>query len=294
MQTSDIIAAIALLASIASAIITWKVHSNSAGRVNIRMQAAAYFPFAGTGAVANAESGEMHLSQFSSLSGRTVAKGPRVEFVRIVLENPGRTGVTVTKVGLQVSGVGRSVWNVTPRDFSSEDKHFGNFVAKLPVRIEAYDQKIMYLDFWSVVDSAFRENPRELHLTVRATASVAGHAHEFTSRRSGNWRIPKGFVSFGPNRYVRPISSMFLLSTVRHERGCLDVTNYLDQVSAVLDKEIQQGDSLKTIEQKIEDALIDPTSNLYPDEVVDSAGIIAWDIKEYLNYAQMVKRRIFA
>jgi hypothetical protein len=96
LSPTDLIAGIALVVSAATAFITWKIHQDAGGRVEVQMNAACYVSHAGRGKLARNNKGNFLLKKTPE---------PAVELCQIAIENPGRTGVTVTSVALRFEGL---------------------------------------------------------------------------------------------------------------------------------------------------------------------------------------------
>lgn len=87
---SDLLATLALLVAVASAIVTWRIHQDSGGRVKVKMLAAYYRPYAGTGSFHKNTTGQMLHKE---------TKDPLIELCQVLIENPGRTGVALRSQG---------------------------------------------------------------------------------------------------------------------------------------------------------------------------------------------------
>jgi hypothetical protein len=115
------------------------------------------------------------------------------EVAQLVIENPGRTAVTVYKPGLAISGAGAKRHSLTPRTFELGE----GFGADKPstanvVRLEPYDRVSFLFDYWSVVPSLL-DKASSRGITMRGYVSVAGRTNrpQKSSWRK-RWRIPQG------------------------------------------------------------------------------------------------------
>ncbi|KZE41625.1 hypothetical protein [Microbacterium sp. T32] len=115
------------------------------------------------------------------------------EVAQLVIENPGRTAVTVYSPGLAIGGAGAKDHSLTPRTFELPE----GFGADRPstanvVRLEPYDRVSFLFDYWSVVPGLL-EKASSRGITVRGFVSVAGRTNrpQKSSWRK-RWRIPQG------------------------------------------------------------------------------------------------------
>jgi hypothetical protein len=141
---TDLIAGLAIVVSSAAAFVTWKIHQDSGGRVKVRMNAAAYRP--GDGSLVHDSSGRMHVPETTE---------PQIELAQILVENPGRTGVTVTGVHLRVENTSEPERARTPQGFRISGLGAESVDPETYFRLEPYDRRTLYFDYWSVVDDFF-------------------------------------------------------------------------------------------------------------------------------------------
>lgn len=241
ISLSDILAGLAVIISLTGAWITWHIHKESGGRVGVQMFAAAYRPFAGTGAFLTNSSGQMHLEE---------SRDPVVEMCQVVIENPGRVGVTVTGVRLHVERRLGEKYTVTPRVFVLEGFSGEETNGETYFRLDAYDRKTVLFDCWSIIDSAFREDPGLLDIRISAEVTVAGHPNPFTSKKNGYWRIQRNRISAIGGGTVRRPRNAFLLEMLRSHTNQLSHLNHLDHVAVLVEQSLSFPAS-KTEWQKV-------------------------------------------
>jgi hypothetical protein len=122
-----------------------------------------------------------------------VTHGRALELAQLVVENPGRTAVTIYSPGLAISGHGRKQHSLTPRMFATENG-FGpdTAVTDTIVRLDPYARVTFLLDYWSVMPSVLKETAKD-RVVVRGFVGVAGRTkrpQKSSWRR--RWQIDKG------------------------------------------------------------------------------------------------------
>lgn len=247
LSPTDWFAGIALIVSAITAFITWKNHHDSGGRVKVQMNTAAYQPYAGTGSLLRNDKGTFFLQE---------SRDPSVELAQIIIENPGRTGVTVTGVGLRIEGLNRANYTViTPRAFLLEG--FGGSDARPDdyFRLEPYDRRALLFDYWSLVDSEFEKDPSLQELTIHAQVTVAGHDDPFDSKHHGYWRIKRNFVSAVGGHTIRRPRNIILTEFLRANSRDLSVINYMDQYAVTVEDTTDTGWSYSQFEEHVEGLL---------------------------------------
>ena len=171
LSPTDMIAGLALLVACVAAWTTWRIHKDSGGRVQVQMNAAAYFPYAGTGRLERSDKGKFFLKE---------SPEPSVELAQIIIENPGRTGVTVTGVGLRIEGLTGRITRSSRRDpsFSKDmgDRTRGQrTTSDSNPMIEGHSCSTTGP---SSMQSSSKD-PSLRELTIRAEVTVAGHSNPF-------------------------------------------------------------------------------------------------------------------
>lgn len=250
LTPTDMFAGIALIVSAITAFITWRNHQDSGGRVKVWMNTAAYVPFSGAGKLKRNDKGTFLLEE---------SQEPMVELAQIIIENPGRTGVTVTSVSLRVEGLNRAnTTAITPRAFSLTGFGAGDAQSEDYFRLEPYDRRTLLFDYWSVVDAEFDRDPSLRELTIYAEVTVAGHDDPFNSKGHGYWRIHRDFVSAVNGHTVRRPRNIVLTEFLRHSLRNLSRINYMDQFAVTAEDTIHPGWSYSKFEEQLELLLEDP------------------------------------
>lgn len=130
------------------------------------------------------------------------------ETAQLVIENPGRTAVTVYSPGLAITGTGARQHSLTPRMFDLGE----GFGADKPstanvVRLEPYDRVSFYFDYWSVVPDLLSGASKD-GITIRGYICVAGRSNK--PQRSSwrkRWRIPQGaYTAITGNPQIAPFT----------------------------------------------------------------------------------------
>ncbi|MCX5357287.1 hypothetical protein OG864_00625 [Streptomyces sp. NBC_00124] len=114
-----------------------------------------------------------------------------IELAQLVVENPGRTAITVYTPGLAIKGTRKPDYTISPRAF--ELKGFGadSSTSDTSVRIDPYDRVTFLLDYWSVTPRLLEE-ANGGRIQLRGCISVAGRSKPRLSSRRLAWQIPQG------------------------------------------------------------------------------------------------------
>lgn len=122
-----------------------------------------------------------------------MTRGRALELAQLVVENPGRTPVTIYSPGLNISGHGKKNHSLVPRMFSTGET-FGpdSAVTATVVRLDPYARVTLLLDYWSVLPSLLDDAPYG-RVFLRGYVGVAGRTkHPQKSSRRLRWRIERG------------------------------------------------------------------------------------------------------
>lgn len=168
----------------------WQVakHYLDGGRVRVYLNTAIWEP--GIKLITN-RSGKLTLK--ADDDARSVTHGRALELAQFVVENPGRTAVTIYSPGLSIGGHGKNHHSLVPRMFST-DGSFGpdDAVTDTVVRLEPYARVTFLMDYWSVMPAILKEAPKD-HVFVRGFVGVAGRTRRpQMSSRGLRWRIGRG------------------------------------------------------------------------------------------------------
>ncbi|MFF5626654.1 hypothetical protein ACFY5A_14900 [Microbacterium sp. NPDC012755] len=178
---------------IALSALGWQVtkHFLDGGRVKVYLNTAVWQP---EFMIATNRSGKFAFKHGSA--SRSVTHGEALELAQLVVENPGRTAVTIYSPGLQFSGHGKKNHTVVPRMFET-DGTFGpdGAVTDTVVRLEPYARVTFLLDYWSSVPGLLKEAPKG-YVDIRGHVSVAGRTNrpQRSSYRK-RWRIHLGMYT---------------------------------------------------------------------------------------------------
>lgn len=181
----------------------WQVakHLLDGGRVKVQLNAASWEP------------GFMLLVERSgrwSLNANGQNIGPdRIEVAQLVVENPGRTPVTIYSPGIAIDGDGTKHHQISPRMFELPDMGSDSAVRKTVLRIEPYDRVTFLLDYWSVIPG-LKENSGKRGFTLRGVVAVAGKLKPRKSPRRRAWQIgPDAWTSYRNMDEISPRTVMF-------------------------------------------------------------------------------------
>lgn len=179
---------------IALSALGWQVtkHFLDGGRVKVYLNTAILYP---EYMIATNRSGK-HALKNEHPAEEVTRRGKALDLAQLVVENPGRTSVTIYSPGLQFSGHGKKNHTVVPRMFETEGT-FGpdGAVTDTVVRLEPYARVTFLLDYWSSVPGLLMKAPRG-YVDIRGHVSVAGRTNR--PRRSSyrkRWRIHRGMYT---------------------------------------------------------------------------------------------------
>jgi hypothetical protein len=187
--TAFVMALIAIVLTAINILVTVRNFQKTGGSVTVQMQPAVLNP--GRSLLADENGGGWG---FDPLNYNTDG----AELAKVIVENPGRTAVTITRVAIRIVGA------------SDRDLSFGvvplkvsklgavTTTTEIPGRLEAYDQAIFLFDFWSSVSQVFQEDPQLRQVNIFATVKVAGKSHPYDSMGRGFWTIRREWCSFIP------------------------------------------------------------------------------------------------
>ncbi|MFJ9749797.1 hypothetical protein [Streptomyces chartreusis] len=164
----------------------WQIskHMLDGGRVRVYLNAATWEPDARL-TTNNTGKWKMQAGEFGG------AAKENIELAQLVVENPGRTAITIHRPGLAISTRGKKEYFVTPRMFKLENYGSDTATAETVVRIDPYDRVTFLLDYWSVIHSPLAES-QSTHISVRGSVLVAGRKRPRKSSKRLAWKIPKG------------------------------------------------------------------------------------------------------
>jgi hypothetical protein len=179
---------------IALSALGWQVtkHFLDGGRVKVYLNTAILYP--GYMVVTN-RSGK-HALKNEYPAEEVTHRGKALELAQLVVENPGRTAVTIYSPGLQFSGHGKKNHTVVPRMFDTEEA-FGpdRAVTDTVVRLEPYARVTFLLDYWSSVPRLLTNAPKG-YVDIRGHVSVAGRTnHPQRSSYRKRWRVRRGMYT---------------------------------------------------------------------------------------------------
>ncbi len=132
-----------------------------------------------------------------------------IELAQLVVENPGRTAITIHRPSLAISTKGKKEYFVTPRMFKLENYGSDTATAETVVRIDPYDRVTFLLDYWSVIHSQLADSQSK-RINVRGSVLVAGRKRPRRSPRRLTWKIPKDdWTAYTDVRSLSPFTVMW-------------------------------------------------------------------------------------
>ncbi|WP_143685383.1 hypothetical protein [Streptomyces sp. 1222.2] len=192
----------------------WQIskHMLDGGRVRIYLNAATWEPGVKL-TTNNTGQWQMDIGTFGQ-----VAK-ENIELAQLVVENPGRTAVTIHRPGLSIAMKGKTERFIVPRMFKLDDFGSDTATAETVVRIDPYDRITFLLDYWSVIPDHLHVPPGT-DVTVRGSVLVAGHKRPRRSPRSRAWKIPAGaWTAYRDGESISPFTVMWRVLCRSHLGG---------------------------------------------------------------------------
>ncbi|MFE9562356.1 hypothetical protein ACFYM0_14765 [Streptomyces sp. NPDC006487] len=110
-----------------------------------------------------------------------------IEVAQLVIENPGRSSITIYNPALDISGVKEGHYSVGPStfEFDADD----TISTKSLFRLEPYSRVTYLLDYWRVIPS-LRGEAAGGTIRLRGMVRVAGRRKPQKSSRRRAWKIP--------------------------------------------------------------------------------------------------------
>ncbi|TFC83325.1 hypothetical protein E3T23_02860 [Cryobacterium cheniae] len=142
-----------------------------------------------------------------------------MELAEIIVENKGRSPVTVLEIGFEWKGERRGafrrrvVHHATPRIFSLRNYGDRKYIEKSEVRLEPYDGVSMLFDLWTLFEPG-RVSPGHVR-KLRASVRVSGKSWKSRSSRRKQWKIPDSAVSSIANRSRLTVRGIVTRSVMR-------------------------------------------------------------------------------
>lgn len=187
MPVATLALAVSLLSfSVALGALGWQIakHRLDGGRPKVYLNAALWEPHE---KILVNRSGKWELSA----EGLDGPRRENIELAQLVVENPGRTAITIYSPGLAIEGTGKPDYNISPRRFELRSYGADRSTAETSVRLDPYDRVTFLLDYWSIVPRLLSEaNGGDIQL--RGCVSVAGRTKLCMSSKRLAWNIPPG------------------------------------------------------------------------------------------------------
>ncbi|QSZ49579.1 hypothetical protein [Arthrobacter sp. D5-1] len=234
----------ALLLTLGTIIVTLMNFHKSAGRVTVEMNAALLDP---ARSLLSNNKGKWGLD--------TQDHGRRgIELAKIVIENPGRTGATITGVAFRIEGAKDPdlAMGVVPL----ETRHLGHTTTAIgiPHRLEPYDQVVYLVDFWSAVRSTFADEPNLRQLNILATVKVAGQPHPYTSTNHGYWTIRREWASVVAP-YQKQTAQNVILEALTNVFSNSGQNSYLIDIASEVERRLNAESSSTDITTTLQNVL---------------------------------------
>lgn len=271
---SFVMASAALLLTVVNIAVTVVLFKKAAGQVVVEMNTALLNP--ARALIAN-DKGAWGLDPLNY--------GPTgVELAKIVIENPGRTAATITKLDIRVEGSADPDFAMGLKPVAI--KKLSNTTAddRLPYRLEPYDQVVYLVDFWGVVNYAFAEEPQLQQIKIWASAKVAGQPQPYDSRKHGYWTIRREWISV-----LAPYTSRSAHSIILAELMNVFENSGQNPYLADLATRLEQRISAESESQEITSAL---QQILGPGGDFDGSIFGSYDVWALIMFGFEMKRRL--
>ncbi|CAM2973853.1 hypothetical protein PRAC110570_09210 [Propionibacterium acidifaciens] len=291
------ISAILSLVSLVVAIValTWQFHLDR-GKVHVSLNSAIIDQY---GAMAVNESGSFGFDMDSEVAHglpKKVLKGTALEVAQLVIENPGRTPVTIYSPGLSVKGVRSKNYQMTPRTIQENNgRNTPCFALDLTLRLEPYERTTLLFDYWNQILKLIKE-AKGNSISIRGCVRVAGHPKKlYRSSHRKKWVLHRGDYSSlkGDEKYTHLAALWRLIygglpESLRLPEDSIDVSRchlnlILETALGRFDKcpsDIEIGNAVATIAKEF--GYNDLSSSRLRDKVVESWHMIH-HMKDYLT-----------
>jgi hypothetical protein len=188
-----LIALLSLAASIAA--IGWQIYKHwlDGGLVRVYMNPICWDPVGGS-YITNT-TGRWQFSPGS----RHRADPTHIELAQLIIENPGRTAVTLHSPGLSLENSRHSHHVVCPTLISGE--LLPGAESNASPRVEPYGRVVFFFNYWQIVHGFAKESSGDL-LEIRGAISVAGKTKISKSPKGVAWRIPREAVTIHGNHFL--------------------------------------------------------------------------------------------
>lgn len=184
MPVAVLALAVSLLSfAVAIGALGWQIakHRLDGGRPKVYLNAAIWEP---SSKIMVNRSGEWGLNT----SGLGNPGGENLELAQLVVENPGRTAITVYTPGLAIVGTDKPDYVISPRSFELKGYGADSSTGETSVRIDPYDRVTFLLDLWSVIPRVLREASGG-NVQIRGCVLVAGRAKPCQSPKRRAWTV---------------------------------------------------------------------------------------------------------
>ncbi|QFZ76373.1 hypothetical protein GFH48_26670 [Streptomyces fagopyri] len=129
-----------------------------------------------------------------------------IELAQLVVENPGRTAITVYSPGLAVAGTRSKNYRISPRSFELKDFGADSSTAATSVRINPYDRVTFLFDYWSAM-SRLKKEANGQGVRLRGCVSVAGRGKSSLSSKRLAWLIqPEAWMARTGRAEISPFT----------------------------------------------------------------------------------------
>ncbi|MFF8494918.1 hypothetical protein ACF06O_29210 [Streptomyces albidoflavus] len=213
--------------------------------------------------------------------------GPEnLELAQLVVENPGRTAITVYTPGLLIDGTDRpQQYTISPRSFELSGFGADSATGETSVRIDPYDRVTFLLDFWSIIPRVLRE-ANGGNVKIRGCILVAGRSRPCKSSRRKVWNVSPDAWTFRKDlRVISPATVIWrelFKVNVNRDAGENDVERYPDyRLGAIVHRAMHRFPERPTADEFV--TALREAGREYDDEAPFKYAQLAFSMDQHLD-----------
>ncbi|WP_420035771.1 hypothetical protein ACN2WE_29110 [Streptomyces sp. cg28] len=172
----------ALSFTVAFTALAWQVmkHRLDGGRPKVYLNVAIWEPHR-----------SLHVNRNGKWEIPATVGSENLELAQLVVENPGRTAITIYTPAIAIRGTKNRQYTMTPRLFPVKGGGADAATGDMSVRIDPYDRVTFLFDYWSIIPRLLGESSNGT-IKLRGCISVAGRNKVQKSSWLHSWKIRAG------------------------------------------------------------------------------------------------------
>lgn len=132
-----------------------------------------------------------------------------IELAQLVVENPGRTAITVYTPSLSVKGTHKRDYKISPRSYALRNFGADNSTSATSLRIEPYDRVTFLFDYWPAIQQALADS-KHGSIRLRGCVHTAGRTKPQMSSSRRSWKIRVGdWTSQSTKKEISPYTILW-------------------------------------------------------------------------------------